>query len=104
MQTFKEHSKEMDYSNLYYPFSEKGPIKMRRIENILITIISLLIIFFGINIWISSIPTTNTNVTQNTVSITEGSMEFSAVIDRVVEFFKSFNFDGNAILLPILKY
>lgn len=81
MQTFKEHSKEMDYSNLYYPFSEKGPIKMRRIENILITIISLLIIFFGINIWISSIPTTNTNVTQNTVSITEGSMEFSAVID-----------------------
>ena len=103
MRTFKERSKEMDYSNLYYPFSEKGPMKMRRIENVLITIISLLIIFFGINIWISSIPTTNVNNTQNTVSIIEGSMEFSAVIGRVVEFFKSFNFDGNAILLPVLN-
>lgn len=103
MRTFKERSKEMDYSNLYYPFSEKGPMKMRRIENVLITIISLLIIFFGINIWISSIPTTNVNNTQNTVSITEGSMEFSAVIGRVVEFFKSFNFDGNAILLQVLN-
>ena len=38
MRTFKERSKEMDYSNLYYPFSEKGPMKMRRIENVLITI------------------------------------------------------------------
>ncbi len=44
MRTFKERSKEMDYSNLYYPFSEKCPMKMRRIENVLITIISLLII------------------------------------------------------------
>lgn len=33
MQTFKERSKEMDYSNLNYPYADKGPTKMRRFEN-----------------------------------------------------------------------
>lgn len=33
MQTFKERSKEMDYSNLNYPYADKGPTKMRRLEN-----------------------------------------------------------------------
>lgn len=41
MQTFSERAKEMDYSTLYYPYSEKGPKKVRRIENFLLTSIIL---------------------------------------------------------------
>ena len=40
MQTFKERSKEMDYSNLNYPYADKGPTKMRRLENTIFAMIA----------------------------------------------------------------
>jgi hypothetical protein len=40
LQTFKERSKEMDYSNLNYPYADKGPTKMRRLENTIFAMIA----------------------------------------------------------------
>lgn len=37
MQTFKERAKQMDYSNTYYPYADKGPKKMRVIQNVLVS-------------------------------------------------------------------
>ena len=42
MQAFKERSKEMDYSNLNYPYADKGPTKMRRLENTIFAMIAFM--------------------------------------------------------------
>lgn len=41
---FKERSREMEYSNLYYPYADKGPKKMRRLQ---VTFVSSLISFIS---------------------------------------------------------
>lgn len=52
MQTFKERSKELDYSNLNYPFADKGPKKMRRLQNtifltIIFKLLNVIFIYIG---------------------------------------------------------
>lgn len=46
MQTFKERAKELDYSNLNYPYADKGPKKMRRLQNIIFLTITFKLLSF----------------------------------------------------------
>lgn len=55
MQTFKERSKEMDYSNLYYPYADKGPKKVKRIQDLWAIVFSCFILWFGLKFWANNI-------------------------------------------------